>query len=163
MRFELESHHRDVPNEELIGELQCVAALLSRHSVTIDQFNEHGKCHTTPFDNDAFVSRITGNVHWSPSTIELDDELPENIEDGSIYVAVPNKHDLNLGKNPALTFTEEQLADSYQTVANIFRQRGAYGRFKDLLERKGCLQAWYDYEAPSVNPSYMDSPQNQGN
>ena len=47
MRFELEPHHRDVPNEELIGELQRVAALLSRHSVTIDQFNEHGKFHST--------------------------------------------------------------------------------------------------------------------
>ena len=105
---------------------------------------------SSPEDNEAFVSRVTGNVHWSSSTIELDDELPENIEDGSIYVAVPNKHDLNLGKNLALAFAEEQLADSYQTVANIFRQRGAYGRFKDLLERKGCLQAWYDYEAKAT-------------
>lgn len=105
---------------------------------------------SSPDDNEAFVSRFTGNVHWSSSTMELDDELPEDIEDGSIYVAVPNKHDLNLGKNLALAFAEEQLADSYQTVANIFRQRGAYGRFKDLLERKGCLEAWYDYEAKAT-------------
>ncbi|MHB1616776.1 MAG: UPF0158 family protein, partial [Metallibacterium sp.] len=54
---------------------------------------------SSPDDNEAFVSRVTGNVHWSSSTMELDDELPEDIEDGSIYVAVPNKHDLNLGKN----------------------------------------------------------------
>lgn len=47
MRFELESHHRDVPNEELIAELQCVANLLGAHTVTIDQFNEHGKFHST--------------------------------------------------------------------------------------------------------------------
>ncbi len=102
------------------------------------------------YDCEAFVSRLTGNVHWSSSTMELDDELPEDIEDGSIYVAVPNKHDLNLGKNLALAFAEEQLADSYQTVANFFRQRGAYGRFKDLLERKGCLEAWCDYEAKAT-------------
>lgn len=105
---------------------------------------------SSPGDCEAFVSRITGNVHWSSNTMELDDDLPEDIEDTSIYVAVPNKHDLNLGKNLALTFAEEQLADSYQTVADFFRQRGAYGRFKDLLERKGRLEAWYDYEAEAT-------------
>lgn len=95
---------------------------------------------SSPGDSEAFVSRITGNVHWSSNTMELDDDLPEDIEDTCIYVAVPNKHDLNLGKNLALTFAEEQLSDSYQTVADFFRRRGAYGRFKDLLERKGCLK-----------------------
>src|ERR1035437_7195437 len=88
---------------------------------------------SSPDDSEAFVSRITGNVHWSSSMIELDD-LPEDIEDAGIYVTVPNKHDLSLGKNLALTLAEDHLADSYQTIANIFRQRGAYGRFKDLLE-----------------------------
>lgn len=105
---------------------------------------------SSPDDSEAFVSRITGDVHWSSSTIELDDELPEDIEDGSVYVVVPNKHDLNLGKDLALTFAEEQLADSYQTVADFFRKRGAYGRFKEFLERKGCLEAWYDYEAKAT-------------
>jgi hypothetical protein len=107
-------------------------------------------------DSEAFVSRVTGNIHYSSSSIELDDELPEDIEDGSIYVAVPNKHDLDLGKNLVLTFTEEQLADSYQSVANIFRKRGAYGRFKDLLERKGLLQAWYDFEAKTTELSLRE-------
>ncbi|MBI5889721.1 MAG: hypothetical protein HZB47_03460 [Nitrosomonadales bacterium] len=105
---------------------------------------------SSPEDSDAFVSRVTGSVHWSSSTMELDEELPEDIEDGSIYVAVPNKHDLNLGKNLALTFAEEHLPDSYQTVANLFRQRGAYGRFKDFLERMGFLKAWYAYEAKAT-------------
>ena len=105
---------------------------------------------SSPGDSEAFVSRLTGMVHWSSSTIELDEELPEDIEDGCVYVAVPNKYDLNLGNNLALTFAEDQLADSYQTVANIFHQRGAYARFKNLLERKGLLQAWYDFEAKAT-------------
>jgi len=111
---------------------------------------------SSPDDCEAFVSRITGNVHWSSSSIELDEELPEDIEDDSIYVAVPNKHDLNLGKNLALTFAEDQLADSYQTIANFFRQRGAYSRFKDLLERKGCLEVWYDYEAKATELALLE-------
>ena len=82
--------------------------------------------------------------------MELEDELPEDIEDGSIYIAVPHKNDLNLGKNLVLNFTDERLPDSYATVDTFFRKRGAYGRFKDLLERKGLLEAWYEYEAQTV-------------
>lgn len=105
---------------------------------------------SSPDECEAFVSRVTGNIHLSSSTMELDDELPVDIEDESVYLSVPNQHDLNLGKNLALTFAEEQLADSYQTIAGFFRQRGAYGRFKDLLERKGCLETWYQYEARAI-------------
>jgi hypothetical protein len=105
---------------------------------------------SSPAENEAFVSRITGNVYWSSSMIDLDEELPNDIEDGSIYATVPHKYDLNLGKNLVLTFAEEQLADSYETVSTIFRQRGAYGKFKDLLERKGHLDAWYKYETDAI-------------
>jgi hypothetical protein len=94
--------------------------------------------------------------------MELDDALPEDIEDGSIYVAVPNKHDLNLGKYLALTFAEERLADSYQTVANIFHQRGAYGKFKDLLEQKGLLQTWYDFEAKATEAALREWAAEEG-
>jgi len=105
---------------------------------------------SSPDDSQAFVSRVTGNVHWSSSTMELEEDLPEDIDDGSIYVPVPNKHDLNLGKSLALAFADEQIPDVYQTVTNFFRQRGAYGRFKDFLARKGLLEAWYDYEAKAT-------------
>ncbi len=47
MKFELEPHHRDVPSNELVAELRRVAGLLNRNTVTIDQFNEHGKFHNT--------------------------------------------------------------------------------------------------------------------
>lgn len=117
---------------------------------------------SSPDDSEAFVSRVTGDVHWSSSTMELDDELPEDIEDGSIYVRVPNKHDLNLGNSLALTFAEEQLADSYTTVANFFRQRGAYGRFKDFLERKCCLDAWHDYEAKATEHALREWAAEEG-
>lgn len=117
---------------------------------------------SSPDDSEAFVSRLTGMVHWSSNTIELDEALPDDIEDGRIYVAVPNKHDLNLGKNLALTFAEERLADSYQTVANLFRQRGAYARFKDFLERKGLLQAWYDFEAKATELALREWADDEG-
>jgi len=96
--------------------------------------------------NQAFVSRVTGQVHWSSTFSDLEEELPDDIEDGSIYVPVPHKRDLNLGKKLAIAFAEERLPGSINAVREIFHKRGAYGRFKDLLERKGMLQAWYEYD-----------------
>jgi hypothetical protein len=101
-------------------------------------------------ENSAFVSRKTGATHWASDVIELEDELPEDIEDGSIYLAVPHKNDLDLGKQSALRFAEKHLPESSATVAGFFRQRGAYARLKDLLERKGILEAWYEYESQAV-------------
>jgi len=100
-----------------------------------------------PMENSAFVSRETGAIHWASMRMPLEDELPDDIDDASLYLAVPHKNELDLGKNLALRFADEQLSDSFATVAGFFRQRGAYGRFKDLLDRQGQLQAWYDYEA----------------
>jgi Homing endonuclease associated repeat/HNH endonuclease len=47
MRFQLEPHHRNVSDEELLAELKRVAALLARDTVTSDQFNEHARFHST--------------------------------------------------------------------------------------------------------------------
>ncbi len=47
MQFELEAHHRNVPDDELLGELRRVAGELGKSTVTIDQFNEHGKYNSS--------------------------------------------------------------------------------------------------------------------
>ena len=47
MQFELEPHHRDVPDGELIEDLKRVADKLRANKVTIDQYNEIGKFHAT--------------------------------------------------------------------------------------------------------------------
>jgi hypothetical protein len=33
-----------------------------------------------------------------------------------------------------------------ERVDKIFRKRGAYSRYKDLLDYRGVLQKWYDFE-----------------
>lgn len=50
MKFELESHHRNIPDEELIEDLVRVAQELNQNKVTIDQYNERGKFHNTTFN-----------------------------------------------------------------------------------------------------------------
>lgn len=75
---------------------------------------------------------------------------PEDIEDGSVYIAVPHNNDLDLGRSLALSFADGHLPDSFEVIASFLRQRGAHGRFKDLLERKGCLQVRYEYGTSAV-------------
>jgi hypothetical protein len=54
-----------------------------------------------------------------------------------------HKNDLGLGKPLGLKFVAQALPDE---VAAIFQRRGAYGRFKDLLKRRGKLDEWYEFE-----------------
>lgn len=119
-------------------------------------------CASSDGANSAFVSRATGLVHWASSDTEMDDELPEDIENSSAYVDIPHKFDLNLGRDLALAFTEERLSDSIRTVQGFFRQRGAYSKFKDLLQHKGLLQAWYDYEASKTEIALREWCAEQG-
>jgi len=47
MKFELEDYHRNIPDDELIADLKRVASMLKKDSVTIDEYNDHGKYHNT--------------------------------------------------------------------------------------------------------------------
>jgi hypothetical protein len=111
---------------------------------------------TADSENAAYICRTTGVAYFTSSSMDLDDELPEDIEDDGLYIAVPHKVDLNLGKNLAIKFTAEHLPDDYSDVCGFFRQRGAYGRFKDLLERRDSLDTWYRYEAQAIEQALRE-------
>ena len=46
-RFELEPHHRNVPDDEFLADLVRVSSELAKPTVTIDQYNERGKFHSS--------------------------------------------------------------------------------------------------------------------
>lgn len=101
----------------------------------------------TMMDNEAYVCRETGKIYWVPGEEGVIDEpdVPDDIHDESRYLAVPGKHDLDLGNQLAYDFTNEFLPEHYERVRDIFRRKGAYGRFKEFLDGEGLLQQWYDY------------------
>ena len=105
-------------------------------------------------DCEAYVSRVTGTVHWSGEGV--DGELPEDIEDESLYIAVPHKSELDLGRSLALRFVEEHLPRSRETVYGFFRKRGAYSHFKSLLEHAGQLEAWRLYEQAATEKALRE-------
>lgn len=99
------------------------------------------------FDTAAWVCRETGAVLWHGEDTDDFEPLPDDIDDAARYVALPNKHDLNLGKPLALEFTRTHLPACYEQVCAMFSHRGAYARFKDLLDRHDSLDVWHQWEA----------------
>ena len=98
------------------------------------------------YGNAAWVCRETGAVLCHSDEFDEFDPLPEDIDDEDRYVPVPDKHELALGKPLALEFARTQLPACYEQVCAMFAHRGAYARFKDLLERHQSLDAWYQWE-----------------
>ena len=134
MRYELEVHHRNVPNDELTAELRRVAEMLDRSSVTIDQFNEHGKFHSSTLSRrfgswfkalDAAGLQKTRNLHLT------NEQLLENL------VAVW----LKLGRQPKYQdLTKDNSAFSSGTYENRF------GTWRKALE------AFVDWANEGVTP-----------
>ena len=96
--------------------------------------------------NTAYVDRTSGAIYLDTEEIDAADALPEDIDDGTKYIAVPHRHDLDLGKALVLDFVEENLPEDVEKVAGYFRRPGAYSKYKDLLERNRLLEAWYGHE-----------------
>ena len=118
-------------------------------TVSLDQLQNAMEWVSSDFlDNEAYICRQTGKIYWvagDPGMIDEEEEVPEDIHDADKYIAVPDKRDLDLGKQLAFDFTSQYLAERYDDVRDIFRAKGAYRRFKDILERKGLLEEWYRY------------------
>lgn len=94
----------------------------------------------------AYVCLATGAIHWHSEFGDNEEPLPEDIEDGEKYIALPHKNELDLGKPLVLDFARERMPDAEDEIRDMFAHRGAYARFKDFLDRRGMLAQWYGYE-----------------
>ena len=109
-----------------------------------------------PMEHSAYISLDTGQIYWASELASLDEELPDDLGTSDRYLVVPHKTELDLGKNLALRFAAEELPDSYEQVANIFRSKGAYGRFKQLLEDEAVLEKWYKFEEEATEKALRE-------
>jgi hypothetical protein len=101
-------------------------------------------------EHQAILCRRTGKIYWRSESSDLDelnDELPDDIEDDEKYVAIPDKRELGLGKPLVLDFAREFLPNDFDEVRYIFSKKGAYAKFRVLLIRRNVLERWYDFEA----------------
>jgi nicotinamidase-related amidase len=107
-------------------------------------------------ENAAYVCRATGRVVWVLPDGDSEEALPDDLDDGTQYLAVPHKHDLDLGNALALRFVDEFVPARYPAAANFFRRPGAYRNLKAMLEREGQLQNWYAYQEAAVTQALRD-------
>ena len=95
--------------------------------------------------NNAYISRKTGEVYYTSEMYDSD-ELPDDIDDEDVYVSIPHKNELNLGRQLMFHYIRKFLPDDYETVSEFFSRKGAYSRYKQLLEQRGKLDDWHQFE-----------------
>ncbi len=98
------------------------------------------------FEHQAFLNKNTGKIYWHSEIGDNEEELPEDI-DSDKYIEIPHKKELNLGKFLVFDFAYEYLPNDADEIENIFRRKGAYSKFKALLERKKLIDKWYEFES----------------
>jgi len=98
-------------------------------------------------EHEAFLCEQSGKLYYHSELCDDFDILPDDIADSEKFLQIPDKRELDLGKPLALDFAREFLPDDFDDIRQFFRRRGAYARFKVLLDRRGVLDQWYDFEA----------------
>ena len=109
-----------------------------------------------PSENNAYISRDTGQIYWTSALNLPDEEIPRDLETSDCYVVLPHKTELDLGRDLALRFAARELPHCYDRIVGFFRRKGAYWRFKDLLHSEGALERWYKYEAEATEKALRE-------
>ena len=98
-------------------------------------------------EHQAFLCKQSGKLYCHSELCEDLDILPDDIDDSEKFLPIPHKKELDLGKPLALDFAREFLPEDFDDVRQFFSRRGAYARFKELLDQRGALAQWYAFEA----------------
>jgi hypothetical protein len=119
------------------------------HSINLDELrNAFEFVSSGPSSqNFAYMCMDTGIIYWKSNVMDLEEEIPTDLDTSDRYIAVPHKNDLQLGQSLALSFIDQEIPHEYNFVASLFRKRGAYRRFKELLQSVGLLEKWFAFEA----------------
>ena len=107
------------------------------------------------FMHSAYLCRETGQIFYTTEMGESD-ELPEDIYENHQYIEIPHKNELDLGKALVLDFTWTYIPNDLEIVYSIFRRKGAYTKFKQLLEDKGVLEEWHSFEEKRQDKALRD-------
>lgn len=105
-------------------------------------------------DHEAFINLVTGHIYYVGDGV---DELPpSDLYESDDYLQIPGKTDLRLGKPLAIDFVANSLPDKLDMVYTMFSRRGAYSKFKSLLESEGQIKKWYAYEEAEIRKATIE-------
>lgn len=108
-----------------------------------------------PHENRALLNRETARVHRQSHIADGDEDLPDDLDDFTRYIAVPHKNELDLGRRLVFAFIIAEAPHLEDRVHEAFRRRGAYAKFKGLLDRAGLLDRWHAYEAAAEKAALL--------
>lgn len=114
MKFILDDFHRNVPNEELIADLKNVASILKANTITMNEYNTHGKFHSTTLTR-RFGSWFTclkmAGLEQSRAFVNIpEQDLMDDIE--RVWIL--------LGKQPSYSQMQIHTKYSIKTYENRF-------------------------------------------
>ncbi|OGB30980.1 MAG: hypothetical protein A3F78_10285 [Burkholderiales bacterium RIFCSPLOWO2_12_FULL_61_40] len=140
MAFELEAHHRNVPDDELLAELRRVATLVNRSSVTIDQFNDNAKFHSST------LARRFGSWLKSLEAAGLEKTRNLNISDEALFENLVAAW-LKLGRQPKY---QDMVKEHSLFSAGTYENR--FGGWRKGLE---AFVAWANEGAIPAVPTVI--------
>lgn len=136
MKFELESHNRDIPDQELLNDLAKVAKKLEQNRVTIDQYNDHGKYHATT------LTRRFGSWFAALEKASLEKTRNLNISNQELFENLVGVW-MAIGRQPKYNDLRKPLS---RYSAGTYEKR--FGGWRKALEAFVC---WVnDEEIPTV-------------
>jgi hypothetical protein len=98
------------------------------------------------YEHQAYLCKQTGKLFYRSELDNEEEELPNDIDDESKYLRIPDRKELGLGKPLVLDFARQFLPDDFEDVRAMFSHRGAYPRFKDLLAHRRAIDRWHAFE-----------------
>lgn len=98
-----------------------------------------------PYEHTAMICTKTGQVSFK-SELSGIDEIPEEAYDSDSWQEVPHKNELGLGRDLVFSFVTQKIPADLDRVRSFFDRRGAYSSYKALLEKRGLLEEWYEFE-----------------
>lgn len=135
-------------------------------TVSLDDLDSAMEWVSSDFmDNQAYVCRDSGKIYWisgETGVLDEEEEIPDDIDDSDKYVLVPDKRDLDLGSHLVFDFTVRYLPQHHDEVRDMFRRKGAYGRFKGLLERQDKVQMWHTFNNERATKALEEWCKNEG-
>ena len=123
MKFELETYNRNTSDEELLDDIRRVAQELNQDKVTIDQYNERGKFHSTTLTRrfgNWFKTLEKAGLQKTRNLNLTEEELFRNIEEAWI----------TLGRQPRY---QEMVKPISKYSAGTYENR--FGTWRQALER----------------------------
>jgi hypothetical protein len=104
-------------------------------------------------EHQAFLCKQSGKLYCHSDLCDDLDILPDDIDDSEKFLQIPDKR-ARSREAACVDFARQFLPGDFDNVRQLFSGRGAYARFKNLLDRTGVLDQWYDFEAEAEERAF---------